>query len=141
MFVSEEVPSADEALKGHATSSRVGERGCRGTTSGTQHLCPGGGHHVEGGEGERRGGEKYRDYFNFARSPVARRTMAIRRGEAEGFLRVSISPEEERCIDRLTRRFVKNDSEAAATWRVLEVKAVVEALDRDRIRQPIEGEG
>lgn len=61
-------------------------------------------------------GEKYRDYFDFS-APLSRcpshRVLAIRRGESEGFLRVSISPDDERCIDRLVRRYAKNDSEAA----------------------------
>ncbi len=34
----------------------------------------------------------------------------MRRGEAEGFLRVSISPDDERCIEKLERIFVKSDN-------------------------------
>lgn len=61
-------------------------------------------------------GEKYRDYFDFT-TPLSRcpshRLLAIRRGEKEGFLRVSLSPDDEHCLDKLERRFVKNNSEAA----------------------------
>ncbi len=61
-------------------------------------------------------GEKYRDYFDFI-APLSRcpshRLLAIRRGEKEGFLRVSLSPDDEQCLVRLERRFVKNNSEAA----------------------------
>lgn len=68
---------------------------------------------VKGKESE---GEKYRDYFDFT-TPLSRcpshRLLAIRRGEKEGFLRVSLSPDDEHCLDKLERRFVKNNSEAA----------------------------
>ena len=40
--------------------------------------------------------------------------LALRRGENEGFLRVSISPEDENCLERLQRIFVKRDNEAAS---------------------------
>ncbi|WP_294079673.1 Tex family protein [Proteiniphilum sp. UBA5384] len=60
-------------------------------------------------------GEKYRDYFDFS-APLSRcpshRLLAIRRGEAEGFLRVSISPDDEKCLDRLVPRYAKSDNEA-----------------------------
>ncbi|MCD8471150.1 MAG: RNA-binding transcriptional accessory protein [Parabacteroides chartae] len=62
-------------------------------------------------------GSKYRDYFDFS-EPLNRcsshRLLALRRGEAEGFLRVSISPDAEGCIERLNRRFVKGRSDASA---------------------------
>ena len=58
---------------------------------------------------------KYRDYFDFS-EPLARcsshRLLAMRRGEAEGFLRVSISPEDEKCLDALDRKFLKGNTEA-----------------------------
>ncbi len=68
---------------------------------------------VKGKEDE---GTKYADYFEFT-APLSKcpshRILAIRRGEEEGFLRVSISPDDERCLDRLVPRFAKNDTEAA----------------------------
>jgi len=58
---------------------------------------------------------KYRDYFDFS-EPLARcsshRLLAMRRGESEGFLRVSISPEDEKCLDALDRKFLKGNTEA-----------------------------
>lgn len=53
---------------------------------------------------------KYRDYFQFS-EPLkhcsSHRLLAIRRGEAEGLLKVTIGPEEdETCKDRLKQRFV-----------------------------------
>ncbi len=67
-------------------------------------------------KGKEEEGAKYADYFTFS-SPLhkcpSHRILAIRRGEEEGFLRVSISPDDERCLDRLVPRFAKNDTEAA----------------------------
>ncbi|MBQ8674214.1 MAG: RNA-binding transcriptional accessory protein [Bacteroides sp.] len=52
---------------------------------------------------------KYRDYFDH-QEPLKRcsshRLLAIRRGEAEGVLRVSLSPDDEECTERLQRQFV-----------------------------------
>lgn len=66
-------------------------------------------------KGKEEEGEKYRDYFDFSallsRCP-SHRILAIRRGETEGFLRVSISPDDEKCLDNLVPRYAKNDNEA-----------------------------
>ena len=61
---------------------------------------------------------KYHDYFDFS-EPLKRctshRLLAIRRGEAEGILKVTISPEEdEECTDRLERQFVRGNSECSS---------------------------
>ncbi|MCE5180110.1 MAG: RNA-binding transcriptional accessory protein [Porphyromonadaceae bacterium] len=67
-------------------------------------------------KGKEQEGEKYADYFDFA-TPLARcpshRILAIRRGEAEGFLRATISPDDEKCLDRLVPRYAKKDVPAA----------------------------
>lgn len=61
---------------------------------------------VKGKEAE---GDKFRDYFN-AEEPLRRisshRLLAMRRGEAEGFLKVEIAAPEELCIERLNKLFV-----------------------------------
>lgn len=53
---------------------------------------------------------KYSDYFDFT-EPLRRcsshRMLAMRRGEAEGVLRVSISPDDEGCADRLKSQYVR----------------------------------
>ena len=54
---------------------------------------------------------KYRDYFDFS-EPLKRcsshRLLAIRRGEKEGYLKVSITPsDEEFCLERLERRYIR----------------------------------
>ena len=52
---------------------------------------------------------KYSDYFDW-HEPLKRcsghRLLAMRRGEAEGILRVSISPDDEECVARLQRHYV-----------------------------------
>lgn len=60
---------------------------------------------------------KYRDYFDFS-EPLKRctshRLLAIRRGESEGILKVSISPaDEEECNTRLEHQFVRGNNECA----------------------------
>ena len=52
---------------------------------------------------------KFSDYFDW-HEPLKRcsshRLLAMRRGEAEGILRISISPDDEECIERLQRHYV-----------------------------------
>ncbi|MDR1683150.1 MAG: RNA-binding transcriptional accessory protein [Candidatus Symbiothrix sp.] len=59
---------------------------------------------------------KYRDYFEFS-EPLSKcsshRLLAMRRGEAEEFLRVSISPNDEHCLETLHKRFVRSANEAS----------------------------
>ena len=59
---------------------------------------------------------KYKDYFDFS-EPLKRctshRLLAIRRGEAEGLLKVSISPIDEECTERLERSYVRNNNECS----------------------------
>ena len=54
--------------------------------------------------------QKFADYFDFS-EPLRRcnshRLLAMRRGEAQGILRVSITINGEECISRLTRQFVR----------------------------------
>ena len=59
---------------------------------------------------------KYRDYFDFS-EPLKRctshRLLAIRRAESEGLLKVSITPDDETCIERLERQFVRGNNECS----------------------------
>lgn len=59
---------------------------------------------------------KYRDYFDFS-EPLRRcsshRLLAIRRGESEGLLKVSISPDDEECVGRLERMFIRSNNACA----------------------------
>ena len=60
--------------------------------------------------------QKYKDYFAI-NEPLRRisshRLLAIRRAEAEGYIRVDISPDSEKALDKLARVFLKNNSDAA----------------------------
>ncbi len=68
-------------------------------------------------KGKEEEGNKYQDYFH-VNEPLQKcsshRLLAIRRGETEGFLKVSISPrDEEKCIQKLDAIFVKNTTECS----------------------------
>ena len=58
--------------------------------------------------------QKYRDYFA-VKEPLKRitshRLLAIRRAESEGFIRVDISPDSEKALDKLARLFLKTSSD------------------------------
>ncbi len=61
-------------------------------------------------------GAKYRDYFEFEeglKKCPSHRLLAIRRGEEEGFLRVSVGPDSEEVLYHLERQFVLNQGKAA----------------------------
>ncbi len=113
-FINKEVPNEEEALKGarDIVAEQVNEnerarnlirnRFTREAII-TSQL-------VKGKEEE---GQKYKDYFDFS-EPLSRcsshRLLAMRRGENEGILRVSISPNDEECVERLDRAFVKGNN-------------------------------
>lgn len=67
-------------------------------------------------KGKEEEAEKYKDYFDFtsalSKCP-SHRLLAIRRAEAEGFLRVLISVDDKRSLDQLVPMYTKNDTEAA----------------------------
>ena len=59
---------------------------------------------------------KYRDYFDFSellKRCTSHRLLAIRRAESEGLLKVSITPDDEACIERLERQFVRGNTECS----------------------------
>lgn len=61
---------------------------------------------------------KYRDYFDFSeplKKCTSHRLLAIRRGEAEGILKVSITPDDETaCTERLERQYVHGNGECSS---------------------------
>lgn len=72
---------------------------------------------------------KYADYFDFSeqlRCCPAHRLLAIRRGEADGILRISIKADSEECDKRIKRMFVNGSS----TCSKLVEEAVYDALKR-----------
>lgn len=71
-------------------------------------------------KGKETDGAKYRDYFEWSeplKNCPSHRLLAMRRGEEEGFLRVSIAPEEERAVQSLEEMFVTGYGESAAQVR------------------------
>ena len=67
-------------------------------------------------KGKEEEGAKYKDYFDFS-EPLKRctshRLLAIRRGESEGLLKVSISPDDAECTERLERSYVRGNNECS----------------------------
>lgn len=65
-------------------------------------------------KGKEEEGDKYKDLFDYTcplKKCTSHRLLALRRAEAEGILRVNISPDTEGCIERLNRRYVKGKTE------------------------------
>jgi len=81
---------------------------------------------------------KYKDYFDFS-EPLKRctshRLLAIRRGEAEGLLKVSISPDDEECTERLERSYVRGNNECSQ-----QVKEAVRDAYKRLLKPSIENE-
>ena len=81
-------------------------------------------------EADEQAAQKFRDYFDW-KEPLKRcashRLLAMRRGEAEGFLRLSITGNEALCIDRLNRQFVRSQRSAAS---MLVADAVTDSFKR-----------
>ncbi|MCL2073963.1 MAG: RNA-binding transcriptional accessory protein [Marinilabiliaceae bacterium] len=116
-FISDEVPNIEEALQGarDIIAEQVNEHQKareivrnvfeRGAVIYSKVI-----------KGKEEEAEKFSDYFNFS-EPVkycpSHRLLAMRRGEKEGFLRVSITPEAKTAINRLTGYFVKTKTKSA----------------------------
>lgn len=60
--------------------------------------------------------QNYKDYFAIS-EPLKRisshRLLAIRRAESEGYIRVDISPDKEKALDKLAHRFLRANNDAA----------------------------
>lgn len=65
---------------------------------------------------EDEGAQQYKDYFDI-KDRLSRiqshRLLAMRRGEAEGYLRVDISPDQQKAMEKLARIFVKNNCKSS----------------------------
>ena len=68
------------------------------------------------GEGVKDDAENYRDYFDF-KCPLkhikSHQLLAIRRAEGEGFLRVDISPDTEKALDKLANLWLRANNDTA----------------------------
>ncbi len=90
-------------------------------------------------KGKEEEAEKYRDYFDWS-EPLSKasshRILAMRRGESEGFLKVTITPaEDEPAVDRLKSLYVKSRNEASS-----QVEEAVEDSYKRLIKPSIETE-
>ncbi len=66
-------------------------------------------------KGKEKDGAKYSDYFEFEeplKKCPSHRLLAIRRGEEEGILRVSVAPDEEEAIYHLEKLYLKGQGKA-----------------------------
>lgn len=80
-------------------------------------------------KGKKDEGIKYKDYYDFSESLnkiPSHRLLAIRRGEEEGFLSVSIEIDDERALDSLDRIYLKGLPEAKEQV----AKAIEDSFDR-----------
>lgn len=111
------VASIDEALKGAVDiiAERVSENErARNTVRGVfRRQAVIASKVVKGKEEE---GQKYRDYFKFE-EPLQRcashRMLAMRRGEAEGILKISMNVDADVCVEKLNRIYIKGNNQAA----------------------------
>ncbi|MGN6600903.1 MAG: Tex family protein [Ginsengibacter sp.] len=83
-------------------------------------------------------GIKYKDYFDFS-EPVSKipshRILAIMRGFSEGFLKMTIAPEEEIALQKIEKQFVKANNEAAE-----QVKKAIRDAYRRLLQPSLESE-
>ncbi len=83
-------------------------------------------------KGKEEEGAKFKDYFD-SEEPLKRsashRLLAMRRGEAEGILRVAIAPEEEEVLERLSRIFVKGQTSSSKQVELAEKDAYKRLLN------------
>jgi uncharacterized protein len=112
------VNDVDEALKGAmdiiAETVSEDERARNTVRNNFRHDAVISSKLVKGKEEE---GQKYRDYFDFSERLsrcASHRLLAMRRGEAEGVLRVCISGDDALCMERLERQFVRGRSQSSA---------------------------
>ena len=89
-------------------------------------------------KGKEEEASKYKDYFDFC-EPLKRcsshRLLAIRRGETEGLLKVSISTNDEECIERLEKIYLRGKNECS-----LQVKEAINDAYKRLLKPSIETE-
>ena len=110
-YVKGEVKDAEDALKGardiiaeHVSEDERARNSIRSIFTRQATLI------AKVAKGKEQEAANYRDYFDYSESLrrcSSHRLLAIRRAEAEGLLKVSISPDDDECLDRLDRQFVK----------------------------------
>lgn len=82
--------------------------------------------------------QKYKDYFSVSeplRRITSHRLLAIRRAENEGFIRVDISPDREKALDKLAHLFLRSNSDVS-----YQVKQAMEDSYKRLLKPAIETE-
>lgn len=116
-YITDEVPSVEEALAGarDIIAEMVSESE-RARNVARRHFSRSAIIRSKVVKGKEEEGAKFSDYFDWE-EPMNRcashRFMAMRRGQNEGFLRVSIIPPADGVIDDLDRAFVKGNTASA----------------------------
>lgn len=89
--------------------------------------------------GKEEAGNKYKDYFDFS-EPIKKipshRVLAILRGFLEGFLKMSILPDEERALENIEKVYVKSYSNES----VQQVKRAIKDAYRRLLQPSLEAE-
>ncbi|MFM7154583.1 MAG: Tex family protein [Bacteroidota bacterium] len=121
-FITDQVPSVDEALQGarDIIAEWVSED-LRARDKVRRHFNRSSVVSARLVKGKEEAAAKYRDYFDWS-EPLdkcpSHRLLAMRRAEEEGFLRVSIAPEEEKAVNDLENIFVTGYGESASQVRM-----------------------
>lgn len=121
-YITDEVPSVDDALQGardiiaEMISENPAARDIVRNAFSREAMITS---KVVKGKDEE--GAKYKDYFDWnepLRKCPSHRLLAMRRGEKEGFLKITISPQTDQAIDRLDRLFVKGNNASSEQVRL-----------------------
>ncbi|MCF8224850.1 MAG: RNA-binding transcriptional accessory protein [Bacteroidales bacterium] len=116
-FISDEVPTVEEALEGarDIIAEWINENQ-RARNIVRQHFTREAVIYSKVAKGKEEEGSKYRDYFNYhepLRKCPSHRILAIRRGETEGFLKVTIEPVASKVLDDLFHFFLKGNNDVS----------------------------
>ncbi|MEY4204659.1 MAG: hypothetical protein RL013_2363 [Bacteroidota bacterium] len=120
-FITDQVPSVDDALQGarDIIAEWVSED-LRARDKVRRHFDRWSVISARLVKGKEEAAAKYRDYFDWS-EPLdkcpSHRLLAMRRAEEEGFLRVSIAPEEEKAVNDLENIFVTGYGDSASQVR------------------------
>ena len=138
-FVKGDIKNVDEALKGarDIIAEQVSEDE-RARNSVRYSFSRQGTFTCKVIKGKEEEGAKYRDYFNYTESLKrcsSHRLLAMRRGEAEGLLKVSIVPNDDLCNERLERQFIHGRNECS-----LQVAEAVNDAYKRLLKPSIENE-
>ncbi len=116
-FLNDQVPDAEEALAGardiiaETVNEHNGARNIVRNSFAREAVI-----FSRVARGKEEEGIKYRDYFESS-EPLhkcpSHRLLAMRRGEKEGFLKLSVSPDDERTIGRLESYFVTSGNQSS----------------------------